>query len=501
MRPNSRENIVTLTRTVGGRNYSDDFTQSVEGKAVGRPSANFQIECDRSFITLAGLKLDGVAFIQIFDLAPRREAAAMEEHIFAAVIRLDKAKPLIPYDFLDRPSHISSSPINLARLSRLILTILTPILSVSTRLHITKATLSSILYYITGHGYGHAVRSHQVIHALASARADLRIHVRTAAPEWLFHNVARPVHYSRQAIDVGIIQRDSLRMDLSETLAACARIYNGAKSIIERELALIRSNNIRLIVGDTPPLCFEIADRAAIPSVSITNFTWDVIYRAYIDELPGFRPIVEKITAFYGQTTLALTLPYPCDTSMFPRRQAIPWVARESSLTKAQARRKFDLPERATIVLLSFGGLGLERLPWPKLNGQRRFFFVTTGENRKLEGNLLVLPDTQSQYEDLVRAVDVIVTKPGYGIVADVLAHRLPILYTERGEFPEYPRLVEALNDCATAEFIPQDELLAGNLAVYLERLLSKVPNWPQVDLNGAQIAAQRLLSMLDDSD
>ena len=101
-------------------------------------------------------------------------------------------------------------------------------------------------------------------------------------------------------------------------------------------------------------------------------------------------------------------------------------------------------------------------MPLAELVEQREFFFVTTGVNRNLDGNLLVLPDTQSQYEDLVRAVDVIVTKPGYGIVADVLAHRVPMLYTDRGNFPEYPHLVQALNDYATAEFIPQDELLDG---------------------------------------
>ena len=370
----------------------------------------------------------------------------------------------------------------------------------SNRLHITKATLSSILYYITGHGYGHAVRSHQVIRALANARPQLRIHIRTTAPEWLFHNVPTPVLYSRQALDAGIIQRDSLRMELGETLAACRAIYDGAKDIITRELGFIKSNGINLIIGDTPPLCFEIAAQAGIPSVSITNFTWDVIYRAYSDEYPGFRPLLEKITACYSQTTLALTLPYPCDASMFPRQQAIPWIARESSLTKAQARRHFDLPESATIVLLSFGGLGLNRAPLAELVKQREFFFVTTGVNRNLDGNLLVLPDTQSQYEDLVRAVDVIVTKPGYGIVADVLAHRVPMLYTDRGNFPEYQRLVQALNDCGTAEFIQQDELLAGNLAVHLQRLLRKAPNWPPVDLSGAPVAAAIILTMLDDS-
>ena len=370
--------------------------------------------------------------------------------------------------------------------------------SLSTQLHTTKAALSSILYYITGHGYGHAVRSHQVIRALASARPDLSLHVRTTAPEWLFRNSPTPVAYSRQSLDVGIVQRDSLWMELAQTLAACRQMRDRLPEIIERELSFIKAIDIRLIVGDTPPLCFEIAARAAIPSVSITNFTWDVIYQAYLAEHPAFAPLIAEMTAFYGKASLALTLPYPCDTSMFPRRQEIPWIARRSLLTKAEARAQFALPQSATIVLLSFGGLGLERLPWQRLKQERDYVFVATAAAKKLDGNVVMLPDTQSQYEDLVCAADAIVTKPGYGIVADVLAHQLPILYTDRGEFPEYPRLVEALRDCATAAFIPQTELLAGNFAPYLTSLLSEKPNWPKIDLNGAEVAAGKILEMLD---
>ena len=84
-------------------------------KAIdGFLSANFQIEGDRPLVTFSGLKLDRVAFIHIFDLAARREAAAMEEDIFATVIRFDKAKALIPYNFLDRSSHNFLAPVNLA---------------------------------------------------------------------------------------------------------------------------------------------------------------------------------------------------------------------------------------------------------------------------------------------------------------------------------------------------------------------------------------------------
>jgi hypothetical protein len=356
--------------------------------------------------------------------------------------------------------------------------------------------LSSILYYISGHGYGHAVRSKQVIRALKKARADLQIHVRSTAPKWLFGDLLFPVSHSCRSIDVGIIQPNSLEMDLQGTLQACQALHDTLPEIIAREIAFIRNEKIGLVVGDIPPAGFEIAARAKIPSVAISNFTWDVIYGAYVDRYRDFSPLVRAMTGFYKNTTLALTLPYPCDMSVFPKRQAIPWVTRVSRLTKEQARRQFNLPQSATIVLISFGGMGLNSLPLDRFRELKDFFFIATGPAEATQGNLLVLADTQQRYEDLLRGVDAIITKPGYGIVADVISHQVPVVYTDRGEFPEYPRLVEALQDCATAEYIPQSELLAGNVGSYLEQLLSKEPNWPSIPLDGADVAAQEILRL-----
>ena len=287
-------------------------------------------------------------------------------------------------------------------------------------------------------------------------------------------------------------------MELAETLQACQTLHENAARLVGQELAYIRDHRIRLIVGDIPPLCFEIAARAGIPSVAITNFTWNCIYRAYLVKYPDFAPLIDEMEGFYGRATMAFTLPYPCNMDVFPRREAIPWIARASVLTKESARAKFTLPKSAIIVLLSFGGLGSRRMPLDRLKQLREFFFVTTGESKKRDANLLVLPDAQRQYEDLVRAADIIFTKPGYGIVADAIAHQVPILYTDRGEFPEYPLLVQALNDLATAVFIPQTELLSGNIAPYLSRLLTKEPNWPLVALDGARIAADKIIALVD---
>lgn len=357
--------------------------------------------------------------------------------------------------------------------------------------------MSAILYYITGHGFGHAVRSDLVIQALRRAAPALRVHVRTTAPEWLFHDPGATVAYSQASIDVGIIQRDSLEMDFAATLRACRDLHDQIPTLISREVEFVKRHGIELIVGDIPPLGFEIAARARIPSVAITNFTWNWIYRAYVESYPGFLPLIEEMERFYNQATLALALPYSGVMNVFPKREAIPWVARTSSLNRQQARVKFALPDSATIVLLSFGGLGLKDSPWQRLKQLRDYYFVGTGDSPRRDGNLSVLPDAQHSYQDLVRAADVIITKPGYGIVADVIAHHIPVLHTYRGDFPEYSNLVQALNELATGEFIPQNELMSGDVEPYIARLLAKNQNWPAVALNGAEVAAEKILALL----
>ncbi len=355
----------------------------------------------------------------------------------------------------------------------------------------------SVAYYITGHGYGHAVRSSQVIRSLKGVCPELEFHIRTTAPQWLFQALPSPFSYSSHPIDVGILQRDSLQMNIEETLRACQALHERIPLLIEEDIAFIRREEIRLILGDIPPLCFEIAARASLPSVAITNFTWDWIYQAYLPGFPAFLPLIREMEAFYRKATLGLALPFSCNLEVFSNLISIPLIARFSALDKREARKRFGLPLTAQIVLVSFGGFGLERLPWTRMNDTKDFFFVTTGGVPKKEKSFLVLPEAQPHYEDLVRAADVVVSKPGYGIVADVIAHQVPILYTSRGHFPEYPFLVEALNCWATSQFIPQEELLRGELGPYLERLLEEEQNWPNVPLNGAQVVAQKILELL----
>ena len=355
----------------------------------------------------------------------------------------------------------------------------------------------SVLYYISGHGYGHAVRSGQVIRRLKEACPELEFHVRTTAPRWFLQDLPFPVYHENRPVDVGIVQQDSLEMNVRKTLESCQIFHERMPTLIEDELAFIQQKKVRLILGDIPPLCFEISWRASLPSVAIGNFTWDWIYRAYLQDFPSFLPFIEEMESFYHKAALALVLPFSCGMGIFPNQQPISLISRISSLDKTEARKRFSLPGTAQIVLISFGGFGLERLRWERLKHLDDFIFLTTGAVSKEDEKLLVLPEAQAHYEDLVRAADVVISKPGYGIVSEIIAHRVPLLYTSRGDFAEYPFLVEALKQWATCEFIPLEDLLAGELAPYLESLLARERHWPAVSLNGAQVAAEKILDLL----
>ena len=96
-------------------------------------------------------------------------------------------------------------------------------------------------------------------------------------------------------------------------------------------------------------------------------------------------------------------------------------------------------------------------------------------------------------YVDLVGAADVVLTKPGYGIVSDAIGAGCRMVYTDRGDFPEYPILTRELGRYLPAAHVPRADLLAGRVAGALESVLAMpLPQPP--DTSGASVAAERLL-------
>jgi UDP:flavonoid glycosyltransferase YjiC (YdhE family) len=353
-----------------------------------------------------------------------------------------------------------------------------------------------VVLAVSGHGYGHAVRSAEVAAALVGRGA--RVLVRSDAPRWLFPPHAEWIDSPGWLLDIGVVQHDGLDMDIPATREAWRQFAQELPARAEVEAKLLRQAAVDVVVGDVPPLAFAAASKAGVPSYGMTNFTWDWIYSAW----PDFQDIAACIRANYASARAMLRLPlHSSEASAFAAwRQVedVPLVARRATRPRGEVRANHGLPADAPIILLSFGGFTARGLDLMRLAQARDYVFVLTppmaNEVEAAPANVRIVNPGRAEYVSLLAACDAVVTKPGYGIVADCLANRVPVLFTDRGPFREYDVLTDALPRLGRARYVPRQDILTGNLQPHLDALLALRTPWTDQPMDGAGRIAERVL-------
>jgi hypothetical protein len=357
----------------------------------------------------------------------------------------------------------------------------------------------TIVFYISGHGFGHASREVEIINALSAIRPDARLIVRSEVDPGLLARTLKVAYELRPgACDTGIVQASSVSQDDAATVAAAAQFYSDVDRRIDHETTALGGDRVTLVVSDIAPLAFAVASRLGVPSVAIGNFTWDWVYETQ----PGFDTapwIVPCIRAAYARATLALRLPLSHPFDVFPRVRDIPLVARRPTQPRSATRRFFGIPDERRAALLSFGGYGLPGIEVGRADCFDEWTIVTTDRvvpRTHLAPDSLVHVEEEAfrrsvfRYEDLVAAVDVVMTKPGYGIIAECIAADRPMLYTSRGAFREYDLLVAEMPRYVRSHFISRDDLYDGRWSQALRAAVSRPPPPQSLATNGAEVAA-----------
>lgn len=363
---------------------------------------------------------------------------------------------------------------------------------------------SALVFYISGHGFGHATRDIEVINHILQARPDIRIVVRTAVPHWfLAHSIRGPFELQPAETDTGMAQIDSLTIDLPQTLRRARAFYAGFAARADEEARVLDGLAPAAVVGDIPPLAFAAAARAGVPGIALANFTWDWIYGAYGEFRGDGAATLATIRGAYARATLALRLPFAGGFEpMAPVTRDIPLVARQSRLGRVRAREALGLNGDRPIVLASFGGHGTA-LPFERIARDNGVTLVLTshetGDAPPAQDHLrwFELSDLAAggiRYEDLVAAADVVVSKPGYGIVSECIANGTALLHTSRGHFIEHDVFVAEMPRVLRSRSIAQEDLRGGRWREPIDGLLGQPAPPGVMDTNGASIAAELIL-------
>lgn len=368
--------------------------------------------------------------------------------------------------------------------------------------------MPSVFFYVSGHGYGHASREIEAINALLARAIGYEIVIRTSAARWLFdHTVRGAFTYVGGPCDTGVVQIDSLRLDARETIARAAEFHRRLPEHIERELAHLRARDARLVIADAPPLACAAARAAGVPAVVLSNFTWDWIYETYAEELGAAPDLVPTIRDAYRCAAEGWRLPLEGGFAGFDRIVDLPFIARHASYDRAVVRDRLTLPSTHRLALTSFGGYGVNDFDPCQLDCLDEWTVVITGRGAppSLPHGAFYLDERRIyqagfRYEDVVAAVDVVVTKPGYGIVSECLANGTAMLYTSRGRFAEYDVMVERMPRFMRCEFVPQEDMLGGRWREPLRRLMQQPEPPEHPATNGAEVVAEMIVERLRNS-
>ncbi|HEX5069539.1 MAG TPA: hypothetical protein VFV78_04920 [Vicinamibacterales bacterium] len=363
----------------------------------------------------------------------------------------------------------------------------------------------TVLFYISGHGFGHASRDVEIMHALAALAPGMRLIIRSAvSPSLLARTLSVPYELRPGPCDTGIIQRSSIAHDDAATITAAIDFYERYDQRIRADLDALAGERPSIIVSDIAPLAFEAAAALKVPAIAIGNFTWDWIYDTHPGMADAAPWIPELIRASYAKATHALELPFSGGFEIFPSAQRVPLVARHATRHRRDTRAHLALPIDRPVALLSFGGYGLPDLNPGAVDCLDRWTVVTTdrvsGRSAALPRHLHLIEETAFvntgfRYEDLVAAADVVVTKPGFGITAECISTGTAMLYTSRGPFREYDVLVREMPRYLRCRFIAQADLLAGRWTDALTALVQQSPAPERMSTDGAAAAARAILS------
>ncbi len=336
----------------------------------------------------------------------------------------------------------------------------------------------------------------------------MRVHVRTRAARWLFDlTVEGTFSYAEVDTDVGVVQKDALTPDLSATVARARHFYDAVEGLIAQEAAALAAVEATLVVGDAPPVAFAAAARAGVPAVALTNFTWDWIYEDYEDALGQRTGLPETLRRLQATAAEGWRLPMHGGFAGFRHVRDLPLVARVSTRASGDTRRRLEWPETRTVLLVSFGGVGLPGLPLERVASRADLLVVTTDDPAASRATDRALVTTRAdgvvvlderrlyreglRYEDLVAAADIVVTKPGYGIIAECVANRTAMLYTDRGRFAEYGALVREMPRWLRCRYISQADLREARWHDAIDALLGQGGPPEDAGTNGAEVAAR----------
>ncbi len=311
--------------------------------------------------------------------------------------------------------------------------------------------MKRIIFYISDVGWGHATRCIALIEELLKENPKIHIIIRNRTAvkilEESFKGQERvEIAPTQEESDIGWgksypIDKKKLRSEVE----AWIRRWD---SFIEREVKFLKGKGADLIISDTVPQAFEMANKLSIPSVFVSNFNWWDEYAYLFQEEKG----LERIKEAYSQASWAFVLPLESNNKALGLFERTPLLARrEDQDTVRNIRRTLIKEHRAELIgVVSTGGLyeADDHLKEAirEISQQVSILWITQERNQQLGQGIKTVRAPSKIFRHFLAASDFGIVKYGYSTASEAIVSKLPCLMLYR------PDVLE--DCCATEELV-----------------------------------------------
>jgi len=356
--------------------------------------------------------------------------------------------------------------------------------------------------YISGHGFGHLAQVAPVLKRIHHIQPECRFFIRCALPEQEIRSQLRmDFELEQKPVDVGVIQRNAVQEDRQSSIQHMRHWMEHIDDHISEEIAWLKRIEATQVLSDISPLAFPAAQALHIPSIGLATLDWHTIYSHWLD---ADDPLLHRLANAYRACDLLLTPPMAMDMPIFPSQQQIPLIVTQA----ANKTNPFSADPRKKALIL-FGGCGNPPYDLQALANMPDWLFLTPCNSAVQINAMPDTPnsniqaihfDTDLRPIDAMQWADVVVCKPGYGVLSEAWATTTPIAWLERPDFPEFPMLKRWLETAFPAAGMKRADFQRGDWQLALETAFENPTCFPASLHDGAAVAADIILFGQDSS-
>jgi hypothetical protein len=357
-----------------------------------------------------------------------------------------------------------------------------------------------LLVDITAHGFGHLAQTAPIVRGLRDVRPDIEVVVRTALPATaVAGRIAQPIRIVPSETDFGMVMRSPFEVDRAASYARYAELHeNFAAKIAELSSWLSRESFDAVLSNISYPV-IAAASAAGIPALAVSSLDWLSLFRHYCSGLPRSEAIADQIRQSYRKASAIHRLSPGLPMTDLDTIEVPVIIASVAASRRAELLTRFGRDADARIIVFAFGGMSVDEPP-PRSDDASQPLLIGPDVWGGI-GSWVAAASSGMPFLDLIASADVIVTKPGYGIVSEVAAAGRPTLLLSRGDWPEEPYLFAWLRRFVRCDYLRSslEAIEISHILAWLDAPDEGAPR-PRPETGGERFVAAEIARLLDAS-